>query len=908
MVMKIKRSKTPLSLKYKVYFWGKRISTSLSWALLLTAAILLIKKPLQAQTAYSTQKPITDVARTNKLKNAPDTLLHEGPDRAVEVGYGKQNKQQLSSAVVKLNDAQLQQGVLHNPIQGLTGRMAGVNVMRNGGDPNGHFGIIIRGRAGLEGNSSPLFVVDGMIEVDPSTLSPDDIASITVLKDASAAAIYGSRAGNGVILITTKKGLYNQKPEVSVNSFYSLDYRTRDLNLFSSDEYRSFIAENEMDPSFDLGQNTDWQNEIFRRGASQNHHISIKGGSKNTSYRGSVGYQGFDGVLRGTDKERTFMRLNSSTKGLNDRLRVDLNVASTLEKNNLVNYSGTETESVLYQAYVRNPTHPVYEPGSNFGGYHQVPAFNRSNPLALINEQKNQGDARHLFLNMKTEFEIVKGLTYRLNSGYTHDGVQRKTFIPAYLIITNDGLDMHQRSYHKRNRVLLENSLNYQLTILKHHFDLMGGHAWQRDEFTQLPNHHKQIGLVGRMQYHYDSKYFLTAILRRDGASKFGENHPWGYFPALSVGWDIAKENFGLPSQIDLFKLRAGYGITGNQEIGYYRTLSSTMVNQNPNLRWEENREANFGLDFGIFQHRLSGSIDYYHKITSGLLFNYPVPVPQNYFMNTFGNGGTLQNRGLELSLNAEIFQNKDFEWNMLFTYARNNQQVISLSGGQFILEDFRTGFIHAPGLPVGWTQLVEPGRAYGAFYGLKYAGIDEFGQVQYFTKDGDITSNPMDEDRVFLGSAQPKFNAGWINNFRYKQFDLSLSFRAMVGHKIANVTRMALGSPFALPQENGLKDEVTRNQEEGLTSPLMFSDRFLEDGSFVRLEHIALGYTIPTNRFRWVKLCRFYISSNNLLTFTRYSGLDPQTNYQGYRNFGIDMFNVYPIARTLMVGTNFTF
>ena len=895
----------------------------------------------------------------------------ESLDEIVVIGYGSQNLKDKTGALTQINADELQKGVNQDPIQSLTGRVAGVSIIKNGGDPNREFSVIVRGMAGFQAGTTPLYVVDGVPGVNPTSVSPDEIASITVLKDASAAAIYGSRAANGVIIIRTKGGNYSQKAQVNLSSYYSLDYRDKSLDLFSADELRKYANENNLTEGFsDGGFDTDWQKEIFRTGKSQNHTLAVAGGSESTKYRASYGYQDFEGVLKNTSKTKNIIRINTTTKSLNDKLTVSINSSGTFEKNsyvagavdNNVGYEGTGPESILFQAYTRNPTFPVYEAGNMDGGYFEVADFENSNPVALLNEITNDREAKLFLFNVKTDYEIANGLTYSLNGSYIHDDEQRWYFRPSYLKTEQEG-GRGSREYIGFSQLLFEHTLNYKESFGKNNIDLLGGYTWQEERFNSFSafgrgflsntvgadnlgyagnvqprdiasyrDKSHLISFIGRAMYNYDSKYFITATIRRDGSSKFGSNNEWGFFPSASLAWDIARENLGLPSQISQLKLRAGYGKTGNQEIGNFnsivrydvtgRTLDLNRINEednqalqmvavnnsNPDLKWEENEEINFGLDFGLFGNRLTANVEYYIKNTSDILAWYSVPVPPNKHNFTFANVGELSNEGYEISLSGEAIYTSNFRWNTLFTFARNQQEVKSLSNDKYKMENVRAGNVSGRGLVNVWTQIVEPGRPFGTFYGWEFAGVNDKGESLYYSKDGSVTTSQIDGDRKVLGYAQPKFTAGWSNNFSMHNFDLNVSFRAVVGHKILNVTRMLLGNTTTLPNRNTLRDEALESTKQGFKDAPAYSDRYLEDGTFLRCDVVNLGYTFNTKNIDWLETCRVYVSSNNLFTVTNYTGLDPEANYQGFDGVGIDQFDVYPKTRTITFGTNITF
>jgi TonB-linked SusC/RagA family outer membrane protein len=884
-------------------------------------------------------------------------------NEVIVIGYGTQNSKDKTGALVQINSDELQQGVLQDPIQSLTGRVAGVSIMKPGSDPNAGFSVIIRGMSGFQAGTSPLYVVDGVPGVDPTTISPDNIASFTVLKDASAAAIYGSRAANGVVIINTRTGSYSKQAEIEVNTSYSYETRAKELDVFSADDLRAFVEVNNLATGFDdRGESTDWQDVIFRDGAVQNHSIAVSGGSENTKYRGSISFQDFQGVIRGSDKQRTIVRVNTSTRALNEKLTISLNTSGTFEENSYVNYGGTGAESILFQTYTRNPTYPVYDSESQYGGFFEVEDFENSNPLALIEGITDNREAKRYLFNVRADLELLKGLTYTLNSSYVFDDEQKWYFKPSYLKTETEG-GRGSRNYGAFNRLLFEHTVNYKRSFLQHNVDILAGYTWQEENFSSLNAFGKEfisnsvgadnlgyanvvqprdigsysdnsrlISFIGRAIYNYNSKYFVTATLRRDGSSRFGDNHKWGLFPSASVAWDIAQENLPLPSQISQLKLRVGYGKTGNQEIGNYnsilrydvtgRTLDLTRIseeenqalqmsavnNPNPDLKWEENVEYNLGLDVGVYNDRFIANVEYYYKETSDILAWYSVPVPPNKHNFTFANVGELTNQGIEISLSGALIERNDFSWNTIFTFSKNKQIVKSLSNDLYQMDNVKAGYISGRGLVSVWTQIVEPGTPFGTFNGWQFAGVNDKGEALYFTAEGSVTTNQDDADRVNIGSAQPDFISGWSNNLKYKNFDASISLRAVVGHDILNVTKMLLGNSTTLPNRNVLVEEAEANTAIGFTDAPEYSDKYLEKASFLRCDHASIGYSFNTSEAAWISKARISLNANNLFTITPYSGLDPESNYQGYSGVGIDQFDVYPKTRSITIGANLTF
>ena len=902
---------------------------------------------------YKTQEFIVD------QKNQIDIILHEETENLSEVvvvGYGIQKKKDKTGAVMSVGADDLQQGVLQDPIQGIMGKIAGVNITKKGGDPNGGFNVQIRGTAGFKSGTSPLYVVDGVPGVDPTTIAAEDIESFNVLKDASSAAIYGSRGATGVIIITTKKGKYKQKGQISYNGYVSTDFVANKLDLISADQIRKYAKDNNLSSFTDGGASTNWQDEIYRTGMTQSHNIAIMGGSEDHTYRASVNYENFEGVLKGTDKQRAIVRLNATQKAIDDKLTLSVNLSGTFEKNNYVKSDGSNGEAVLFQTYARNTTFPVYTPD---GSFYEVKDFENSNPLALIDQIQNKRDAKRYLANVKADFDIVSGLTAGLNLSYRRDDSESWFFRPSYQITTSDG-GYAKRTYENNATKMLEGTIKYNTTINeKHNINLLGGYSWQEDNKDSFGGQGRQmlsdivgadnlkfandvltqdiwswkersrlISFIGRAVYNYDSKYYLTATIRRDGSSKFGKNHEWGWFPSFSTAWDLSREQFlSNVSWLEQLKVRAGFGITGNQEIGNYndiarintdgRTLDPTTgektliiqqaSNANPDLKWEENKEWNFGVDFSVFNSKLTGSIDYYNKTTDDLLAEYSVPVPPNRYANIYANAGKITNKGLEVNLTANILRQDNITWKSTYSFSTNKQKVESLSDANYNLEKMQVSWVSGRGMVGVWTQLIEPGRELGTFYGWKNAGIDQNGNWLFYTKDGKITPDQKDEDRQVIGHALPDFTMSWSNQLTlWKNWDLSFSLRAVVGGDVLNVTRMILGNPGQLPNRNATTDALK-------LAPILkdgpkYSDYYIEDGSFLRLDNLTLGYNVEVNKIKWLSKCRFYLSSNNLFTLTNYSGIDPEASYGGFEYLGLDMYDVYPKTRTVTVGMKIAF
>ena len=638
-------------------------------------------------------------------------------DEVIVIGYSTQKKSDKTGAVVNVSSEELNGGRITDPIQAMQGKAAGVNVSKQGGDPNAGFSVNIRGAAGLTSGTGPLYVVDGVPGVDPTTLNPDDIESFNVLKDASSAAIYGSRGANGVIIITTKGsnlkgGATKEVNNVEYSGFVAFDNVARRLDMLSSDDVRAF-AERTGRTFIDNGADTDWQDEIFQTGVSQLHTLSFTGSDENTMYRASLSANDIQGVMKGSGKERYIGRLNLTQKTLNDKLTMQARISGTIENNDYVNYgNGTAPNNVLYQAYRRSPTDPVYNSDGSF--FETDRSFQYFNPVAIIEDIQNLREAKRFLGNFRTSLEVIEGLTASVNLAYLRDDDESFYFEPSFTA-SNDTEGLGRRSYNNKSSQILEATVNYVKTFNENHnFNFIGGYSYQKDNFDgfsaegkdaqsdfltsnnletllqlepgsikSYKNQSLLISFFGRVVYDFNKKYFATATIRRDGSSKFGTNNEWGWFPSASVGWNIHAEDF--MADQDLFsqlKLRVGYGITGNQEIPinvdqrFFIPAGTAInpengetvlsfenandVNPNPDLKWEENAELNIGIDFGLWRDRISGSLEFYDKTTRDLIYRYELPVPPNRNRFIYANAGEISNRGVELTLQAFVMDKKN--------------------------------------------------------------------------------------------------------------------------------------------------------------------------------------------------------------------------------------------------------
>lgn len=880
-------------------------------------------------------------------------------DELIVIGYGTQKKSDKTGAVAQVTAEDLNKGSLQDPIQSLSGKTAGVLITKRGGDPNGGFSVKIRSQASLFASTEPLYVIDGVPGVDPTTISSDDIESFNVLKDASSSAIYGATGANGVIIITTKKGKKGKIGEnVEFSTTLSIDKVAKKLDMVNADELRQYVSDYNLTSKFvDGGSDTDWQDQIFRTGKTQTYNVSLSGGNEINNFRVSISNMKFEGVIKGSQKERTIGRINFSQKMFNEKFTVSATASGTVEKNNYIKYDGNGRQDVIWQALQRNPTDPVYDSEGKY--YEVIRDFGYCNPLAVIDDIQNQRNAKRMLGSISTDWEILSGLKHWLSLSYTRDDDETFYFEPLNSWSAPEGYG--NRKTHNTETKFIESTLTYNKDIFgNHNINAIGGYSYQFDTYTGISAQGKgptsniiqsynlatlnlvkqgdvssyystvnRISYFLRVIYNIDSKYIFTATIRRDGSSKFGANNRWGSFPSASIAWNIKRESFlDNINFLDQLKLRVGYGVAGNDkfdshaympiigpdgttfdyESGEYIPKYTATYNANPDLKWEENRELNFGLDFGVFKNKLSGSIEYYRRKTNNLLI--PIKVegnPAYSYPKLWINGGDFSSSGFEANLQYFALSTKHLEWKTQISFSTFKQKIERLDS-KWSADNNKQGWLNGRGL-VGdenWTQYIKEGWEIGTFYMPEYAGISPTnGKYLFYTAAGGVTSVLQNAERRVVGNALPKFEIGWSNSFNiYKNFDLNFSFRAVYGGDVLNVSRLILSNPNQLPTLNALTEAID-NANKGLTSAPIVNSLFLEDGSFIRLENLSIGYTFNKFKNSNYKL-RFNITGNNLFILTKYKGTDPEMTYTGL-TFGLDNFNVYPKTRSIMFGITLT-
>lgn len=898
---------------------------------------------------YTTNEILINEQTVVNITMVPDFM---SLSEVVVVGYGTMRKSDLTGSITSVSASDLKQGVITSAEQILQGKVAGLTVVQPSGDPTQGSSLRLRGGTSLSASNSPLIVVDGIPGVDMNTVQPSEILSIDVLKDASAAAIYGSRGANGVIIVTTNRE--NSGLAINYSGYVAVGSAANNLDLLSANQWRQYVRDNNITTAVDYGGDTDWQKELQRTAISHSHNLSFSNGNEKSGLRASLSYMETEGIIKNSSLERLAGSLSGYQYGLNNKLKLEVGIHANTDKY-------TPVDMGIYErAYNLNPTLPVKQNGE----YTQIGGTNNNNPVELLNNRKDDQSRNRLLGYAKAELEILPDLKGIVNSSYEYNLQQGRFFLPSYAFNGQTDQGYGRRSESDYSNMQLETYLTYSKLFNDiHRVNVMGGYSYLKNmyegfgaerrsfdtdlfEYNNLgagndfrlsdvysyKGNAKLISFFGRLNYVLSDRYMFTGTLRQDGSSRFGDNHKWGLFPSASVAWRISQESFmdGTTDWLNDLKLRLGYGITGNQDgIGEYKSLSlmgtgagayydqasdtwkqSYGVSQNPNpdLKWESTAQTNIGLDFALFS-RVNVSMDAYVKKTSDLLYTYDVPQPPYLHDKMMANVGDLTNKGFELTVGANIVKNNDFTWNANLVLAHNKQEVEKLSNEIYQTDAVPSGNLHGlTGMSGVYTQILKEGYAVGTFWGPKYLGVDEDGKFVLETdEDGDIIEQ-------YLGNAQPKLTMGFAMDFSYLNFDLNIAFNGMFGQSILNAQAMNISYPGRLPGYNVLDSWL----DEGatITEGPVFSDYWIEQGDFLRLQTVTLGYNVPFKN-EWFSKMRVYVTGENLLTFTSYSGLDPEVNINGLKSPGIDKSvggldlgdnYYYPRARTVTFGVKLSF
>lgn len=880
-------------------------------------------------------------------RNVVDISLGEdikSLDEVVVVGYGTQSRREISGSVTNITSKDFNKGLTSNAADLLQGKVAGLVITKGNGDVTSDATIRLRGTSSLTGSSAPFVVIDGVPGGDLNSVAPQDIESISILKDASSAAIYGSRSASGVILITTKKGSASNT-RINYEGYVAFDQVTNKPELLNGAEWRKYASDNNKDiTGMDLGADTDWFGEIMRTGVTQNHSLSLSGGAEKHNYVASVAYMDRQGVVIGNDMSRVNARFSFSQRAINDKLLVTFTGNAIMGEN-----SPTDRQNFIL-AYNTIPVVPVKLAD---GTWYDSKDFDQGNPVRNIEYNKRENKSNQFYGNFKADYELIKGL----NVGASVFRERRTNDWGLYNNSTTER-GRNDQGYAQReakvwDRSLFEYTARYQKSINDvHNLGLLAGYSWEESSYEMQGAQNRQFGtdllgydnlqageniqsgdvysqrnmsrlisFFGRATYNFDEKYVFATTIRRDGSSKFGKNNKWGIFPSFSAAWNISKENFlNSVSAVNDLKFRVGYGVTGNQDgLDPYRSLNlygrsgeyyndgkwfsayGVTQNANPNLKWEKTAMFNIGLDFGVLNNRLSGTLEWYNKKTSDLLYTYNVPVPPYQFNKLIANVGDMENKGIEVLLNIVPVQSKDFRWTINLNFAHNENVVTKLSNNEFKTDRIKSGSAFIRGGSNTTTHILEEGKAFGTFYGYNCEGLDANGK--YIFTDQNTDGKIDDKDQTYLGSAQPKLTYGFNNTLNYKNWDLSFFFRGVYGNKVLNYSRMSFATTQWLMGANVLKEALSN----GLKDSPVYSNYYIEDGSFLRLENLTLGYNFNTEKIKWMKSLRLYAVGQNLFVLTKYQGLDPEVDMNGFEP-GVEGRDYYPKSRTFMMGVSISF
>lgn len=910
---------------------------------------------------------------TAKLSNGATFVMKEDNkllNEVVVVGYGYMRRKDVTSSITTVKSEDFNVGVYQSPAQLLQGKVPGLQITTSS-DPNASSSVTLRGASTLREGAAmePYYVIDGVPGMDISLISPEDIESIDVLRDASATAIYGSKAANGVILVTTKKGKEG-RASVNYSAYVAFDQVSKNLDMMGADEYRDFVLSNglSIDPTDDLGAHTDWQKEVQRTGVSHNHNVSISGGTGKTNYSASINYFNNQGIIKGDNLKRLNGRAYVGTKTLHDRLDLSFNLnASLTEQNQVPDY--TDGASVYDAMNYYLPFSPVKDENGNW--FEHASRTQYYNPVALIEENTDFTKSQRIQATAKAGLDIGWGLKYNLMLSYENEHINNNVYNTANSLIAAGMDGQAQRSSVQNNSKVMEMYLNYDHTFKEaHKLGLMAGYSWQEDNtddgfqlraydfFSDDLTYHnmgmansidrteaglgnynlstlRMISFYARANYSFLGKYLLQATVRRDGSSAFGENNRWATFPSASAAWRLSEEKFIKDLGVfDDLKIRAGYGVSGNSlgfdaftarmrygVTGWFTDSEGKEVhtigalsNANPDLKWERTGMFNVGLDFAFFGGRLGGTVEYYTKRTKDLIYAYPVSTTEYIYGELTANVGEISNKGVEVTINAVPVQTKNFRWTTALNLSHNKNVVEKLSNDEFSVDYIEPGEADLGGAGQSniKQQRIMEGHPIGQFYTWEWAGYDENGVSTFYVHDpvtgertGETTTTPLSTDRTCTGSAQPKLTMGWNNTLTYKRFSLTAFFQGTFGNKIMNGTKARLSNVADAGVRNWLTSYAEENRATDYNSHYL-SDRYLENGSYLRLSTLSLGYDFGRVG-DWINSLKLAFTCNNVFTLTGYSGIDPEVNLGGLTP-GIDNRRTYPRARTYMLGVNINF
>jgi len=877
-----------------------------------------------------------------------DVMLKESLeqlDEVVVIGYGSATKKEITGSITSLKSDDFNKGAYTDAMGLIQGKVAGLTISKpDGADPQGGYEIILRGTNTLTSGQGPLIIIDGVAGADLKNINFEDVESVDVLKDGSAAAIYGTRGTNGVILITTKRAK-SGVTSVEYSGQVISQVAPRGVETLSAEEFRYAIANYAPDKiGNDHGASTDWFKEITRPlPISQRHSLAISGGTESISHRTTFNIENNQGLLKDNEARKYLFKTNIKQNALRGKLELDVNFIMGVRDYKPANYS------LFYQAFIQNPTQPVYDPSNTaFGGYSSLPGIEYYNPVAMLNERDRNGKSNDLGQNMRATLNLAQGLKWVNFVSYSTSTWEESTYFTKYFPGRIGREGEAEISNGGNNNLQYESMVNYVKSVNNHNIQAVAGYSYQ--EFGSRSNYminsgfdsdllgvndigagsalqegqgemgsyresNKLISFFSRVMYNYDGRYLASASLRREGSSRFGANNKWGSFPSLSLGWRLNNESFLESADwLKELKFRAGYGVTGNQDFDNYKSLIlmgragkfyynggwinsyQPVSNPNPDLRWERKQELNVGTDFSVFQNRLGGTIDYYYRSSTDLLYTYEVAVPPYLYKELFTNVGTISNQGIELTLNGKPVKKGNFEWNTIFTFSKNTNKLTKFSNEEFTNKYIEMGWIGGA-LPQ-YSQRIEEGESLGNFYGLVWTGLDENGLDKY----GNL--NPVGFPvATIIGNAYPFCTLGWSNAMVYRNWTLNMALRSNIGGKVLNLYRAYYENWQTLGTRNVVYTQFENPEFVGNAS---YSSKYVEDATFLKLDNLSIDYNLKL-KVKNINSIHLSLVAQDVFTLTKYKGLDPEVNLSGLEP-GIERLSYYPRTTSITFGVNLSF
>ncbi len=868
-------------------------------------------------------------------------------DEVVVIGYGITTKKEITGSIATVKEEDFNKGSFNSPMGLLQGKVAGLTIVNpEGADPQAGYEIILRGTNTLTSGQGPLIIVDGVAGVDLKNVSPEEVESIDVLKDGSAAAIYGTRGSNGVVIITTKRAKSGLS-KVEYTGKFSAQVAPRGVENLTADEFKMAINEYAPDKIGTIyDDDVNWFKEVTRDVPfSQQHNLAISGGNETFSHRTTFFVDLAEGLLANNESNKFLVKTNINQKVLGNILTLDYNLSYGSRKYSPANYD------IFYQAFIRNPTSSVYDPTNTYsGGYTYLEGVDYYNPVAMLNERNREGKSNDATGNLRATLRLAKSLNWSNLVAVELSDWEEQTYWTRYYPSRLGRNGVAEIDNGKNSNQQFESVLNYAESFGKHNVQAVGGYTYQEiisndsymvnsgfdtdfygtnnigagtalgegtAEMGSYKSSSKLISFFGRVMYNFDERFLGSVSLRREGSSRFGENNKWGWFPSASFGWRINRENFMKNvNWVNDLKFRVGYGVTGNQDFSNYKSLTlmgragkffyngewintyQPVSNPNPDLRWETKKEINAGFDFAFLKGRLGGAIDLYYRWSEDLLYTYTVSVPPYLTNELYTNVGTVSNQGIEITLNGVPVKNENLTWTSTLTFSKNKNELVKFSNEEFTSTYVEIGWLGGA-FPLNCQRLQE-GQPIGTFYGPVWLGLDETGHDSF--KNQDPVGRVSPEDWENIGNANPDFMLGWTNTFTHKNWDFSFALRSQIGGKVLNMYRLY----YENWQSLGRNIVHTQLETPEFIGNGQYSSKYVEDATFLKLDNISLGYNFPQIS-KYISHLRLYATAQNVFCITSYKGMDPEVSLSGLAP-GIEYLYYYPNTTAVTLGLNVSF